>query len=491
MTLKDTAVKVTATACAALVLTPVAGTARTITLDEAMSIAANNSSRASVIRGDLDVAEANYFARRINFYVPEVSINGSLPTYAEDESYRFFAGATQKSLYKTNDLGFESFIQLKQSLFTGGGVTVRANLLASREEYPNVLSKDLFFNERSRQGYFSFSLDQPLLKPSEAKFELNNRRDDFEIAKLIRVEEESKLRAEVVENYVGALQASLKAEIAEAKVESARLKAEVDSSKLTEGVVSEDTWLATASSRIDAELGRFDAQTALAEKNRLLAVLLDLDLSEKTELVEPPVPTHPSEQELASLVNQWEESISIKKAELEYMKSDRAADFAAGGHGLNGSLSANYSFGRGKVEIESFENDIDDNINTNSWNVALNFTLPVWDGGASGAAVKASRLTAEKTRLEFQKAQRAARSELQALVNKYNVSYRKLGVLRQQVELARKKLSIAEERMNNGEISRITYLESRVFLFEAQDKYLEELKNYYLSKAELDGTFAS
>ncbi len=459
-----------------------------LTLEQALDIALNRTSRGSVIRGDLEVAEQTYHARRINFYVPEISLNGSLPSYSEDESYRFFYGSPLKQLYKTNDFGLTSFIQLKQSLITGGGFQMRANLSAAESEYPNTATQGLFYNEKSRQGYFQFSLDQPLLKPSDAKYELNNRKDDFRIAELTKVEDLTTLRKEVIEAYVGALQTGLKASVAEVKFQSAKLKADIDSSKMNDGVISEEKWLESASGRLDAELNQFDAQSQLTEKNRQLAILLDMEISDQLELVEPNIGEHASEESLRNSIAQWETSIAVRKAELQFKKAERSADYAAGSHGLTGSLTANYSIGRGKIEVEGAPND---NINTNSWDVALNVTLPIWDGGASSASVKAARLSAEKSRLEYQKVLKASRSEIELLVNKYNVSYRKLTVLRQQVDLAQTKFKIAEERMKNGEISEITYLESKVFLLEAQDKYLGELKNYYLSKADLEGKFSS
>ncbi len=459
-----------------------------LTLEQALDIALNRTSRGSVIRGDLEVAEQTYHARRINFYVPEISLNGSLPSYAEDESYRFFYGSPLKQLYKTNDFGLTSFIQLKQSLITGGGFQMRANLSAAESEYPNTATQGLFYNEKSRQGYFQFSLDQPLLKPSDAKYELNNRKDDFRIAELTKVEDLTTLRKEVIEAYVGALQTGLKANVAEVKFQSAKLKADIDSSKMNDGVISEEKWLESASDRLDAELNQFDAQSQLTERNRQLAILLDMEISDQLELVEPNIGQHASEESLRNSIAQWETSIAVRKAELQFKKAERSADYAAGSHGLTGSLTANYSIGRGKIEVEGAPND---NINTNSWDVALNVTLPIWDGGASSASVKAARLSAEKSRLEYQKVLKASRSEIELLVNKYNVSYRKLTVLRQQVDLAKTKFNIAEERMKNGEISEITYLESKVFLLEAQDKYLGELKNYYLSKADLEGKFSS
>jgi hypothetical protein len=41
-----------------------------LTLEDAVDIALNRTSRGEMIRGNLEVAELNYFARKINFYLP-------------------------------------------------------------------------------------------------------------------------------------------------------------------------------------------------------------------------------------------------------------------------------------------------------------------------------------------------------------------------------------------------------------------------------------
>lgn len=131
----------------------------------------------------------------------------------------------------------------------------------------------------------------------------------------------------------------------------------------------------------------------------------------------------------------------------------------------------------------------DDNIKANSWEVSLNFTYPIWDGGASGASVKAARLEEEKAKIEYERSKRSARAQIVNLINRLDVGYRKLDVLNKQIELAKSKLDIAKFRLDDGQISRIIYLESKIDHLEAKDKYLEELKNYLLDKIALEGKY--
>ncbi|MFZ5980609.1 MAG: TolC family protein [Candidatus Zixiibacteriota bacterium] len=461
-----------------------------MSLEDALNIALNETPRGGIIKGNLEVAQQQYNAKRINFYLPSISINGSLPSYSEDETYRFFGGATEKSLYKTRDLGLSSFIKLEQSLITGGDLEVTANLTKNDERYPLTSITGVFIDENNQQGYFNFSYKQPLLKPSDSKYELKNLQDDREIAFYTKMQEEGELKNEVTAAYMGILRSRLQLEIAADKVEQARLQVEIDSAKFADGVISEENFLESKATMLDAELENFEAETSTKEKNRELAQLLDIDPSKTIDPVEPTVFEHITEKRSQSMIANWEQSVAIKIAEHQYYKSKREAEYSAGSHGLVGDLTANYSFGRGTIEREVAGTSVgDDEINTNSWGVSLNFTYPIWDGGASGAAVKASRFKADQARLEFESKEKSAKAEIINLVNGLDVSYRRLGIIRKQVELAEIKLNIAESRLNDGQISRVEYLENKIFYLETRDKYLEELETYLTNRIDLESKF--
>ncbi|HDL00952.1 MAG TPA: hypothetical protein ENH23_01800, partial [candidate division Zixibacteria bacterium] len=122
---------------------------------------------------------------------------------------------------------------------------------------------------------------------------------------------------------------------------------------------------------------------------------------------------------------------------------------------------------------------------------SVNFTLPIWDGGSKGAEIKAARISAKKSQIAFEKVKKSAKAQIATLINKLDISYRKLSVLQKQIELAKNKLDIAKFRHEDGQISTLEFLESKIYYLETQDKLLLELKDYYNSKFELEGTFRS
>lgn len=458
--------------------------AREVTLGQAIKIALEDSDRGRIINGGLEVAEQQYFAERVNFILPEISINGVLPAYSATESFRFFGGQDSKQLIRTTDLNFKSDITLNQALITGGDLTITANLKRNDATYPLF---GVEVDERANQGIFDFSFEQPLLKPSEPKNRLKNRKDDLEIAQVTRREEQAELKREVIEAYFGVLQTELEGSIARAKLKSTGLQAEIDSTKLSDGIISEGYWLESISKRLDAELEDFDAVNQHSTRKRELAALIDLGSNEELQPIKPAPGPNLTETQKRVLIGNWEQSLPLKKAWHEYKKTERAAGYAASGHGLNGTLRANYSLGRGNVKVSN--SDEQDN-NTDSWGISLNFSYPIWDGGSSAAAIKASYLSAEKSRLEYEQKEKAAKAIIIDLINQIDISFRKISILNKQIELTDNRRQIARFRADDGQISEIVYLESEVSFIEAKNKYLEQLKKYLIDKVELDSKYS-
>jgi len=475
-------------------------TARELTLDQALDIALKQTMRGEMIEGNLEVAEQLYSARRINMYLPEISINGSLPSYEKAQAYRPVRNPLDRQLSRTRDLNFNSYVELKQTLFTGGTLTATADLVSEDKRYPDTRSESLsglFVDQYSKQGSFSFSLQQSLFRPSSVRNELNNRKDDLEIARVTRLEQTAALKKEVTNAYLGVIQQMLKAQMAANKLEKARLQEGIDSAKLSDGVLSEEDFLLSSSSKLDAELESHATETQLGETKRELATLLDLDVAEPLELAEPDDAAHLDSAMTQALIAQWESATPITKAAHEYAKAKREADYAAAGHGLTGDLATSYAFGNQKIKTDRVidsagtRGSIEEDASTDSWTVALKFNLPLWDGGAGSAAVRASRYQAEQANYEFTRAQRSARATIVNLVNQLDVSYQRLGIIRKQIGLAEERLEIAKGRFDDGRISQLTLLESEIFLLETKDRYLEELKKYLLNRIELESQYIS
>jgi outer membrane protein TolC len=470
-----------------------------LSLQKAFDLALHSSGRGQIIDGGLEVAEQVYYAERINFYVPEISINGALPAYSENETYDFFPGTSDKGLRQGSNFDFDADITLKQNLFTGGNLTLKANLVNNDWDY-QLLRDSVGFDssrvnylqnvkETHKLGTFRFTLMQPILKPSDAKNDLNNSRDDLALARLNRIDQVAQLKREVVEAFFGVLQTELTTDINRFRLESAHLRCRIDSTKLIDGLVSEEDWLSVQSDELDAELAMYEAENEFAQRRRDLAILLDWESSSPLSPQTPAKVVDLADGERGSYLNNWSESLPIQMSRLEHSKAKRAADYQASGHGLTGAINASYNMERGTVEDNRSGFGLEDDLKTDSWGVSLNFSYPLWDGGASSAAVTVARLAEEQAYLELRKAEKSAQYEIENLINQASLSYRKLDVLSRQIEIARTRLDIAQERLEDGQISRLTFFENQVSFLESKHSHLDELKSYYSVRVELEGKY--
>jgi len=471
--------------------------ARELTYDAAMEIALRRSSRVEIIRGNLEVAERKYQAEKVNFLLPEISLNGTLPGYSSAEQYTYpdgFGGTKQVGLRKSLDMN--TFIGLNQNLITGGSLDIRAYLQGNERHFPQTLRLEtgegvFTANESERTGRFSFALQQPLLQPSEAKFTLNNRKDELSLARLGRQEETATLKQEVAQAYIGALQLQIDKQIAEEKLRSARLKADIDSVKLQDGILSEEQWLETSSARLDAELAVYDVESNLAKQMQTLAVLLDMEEYQDLELAAPPVeaPLTPEEQE--RLLAAADRSVPIQRAEFDYAKAKRAADYSNASSGIRGTLTASYEKDAGDIETtyDGLPQTETSTLNLDTWEVKLEFSYPLWDGGSGSAESRASELEAQKAKIELERQRKIVRADIRNLTEGLDVSHRKLSILQKQVDLTAERLGIARMRFENGEISEVEYIESNVAHLDARKKYLEELQKYLVDRYTLEGKF--
>lgn len=459
------------------------GSAQVLTLDEAINIALNQTGRGGIIQGNFEVAEQQYFAERIGFYLPEISINATAPSYGSNERWGYLYGTDTKSTMVEPFRNFGADITLNQSLITGGEFSARADLTNSDGEHPNRLGEQV--DESSRLGRFSFSLSQPVLQPSQPKYDLRNRRDDLELARLSRAENSATLKTEVVDAFIGVLQSKLTHYRSTAKLEQAQLQIGIDSIKLADGILSEEQWLESVSGRLDAELALFESDDEAAGQHRTLAILLDRESTSSLTLISPDSVHHIDQDTRQRYLNGWGNSAPLQKAKYEYDKQKRAAGYTESAHGLSGTFTANYNMSRGEVE----DAGIVDDLKTNSWEVKLDLSYPLWDGGASGAAVKAARLSAEQARLEYEKTEKSVQAQIATLINQLDVSFRKLDVLKQKIGIAESKLGIARMRFDDGQISKLTFLESEISLVEAKNYHLEELKKYFSTRIQLEGKY--
>lgn len=474
-----------------LLSVPVAG--QTMTLDSTLHRLLEETTRGRIIQGQHQVAKDKFDAEKIGYYLPAISFNTTLPSYTYTEDYNNYPGFTDPILFKRNNVGAAGNLRMKQKVLTGGDVTFETRLNIRNDEYPSGVygSDNRFIGfqtaiDKRRLANLYFQFNQPLFQTSQTRSAYLQARDNLDKAEIEYWRAQADLKKEGITTYFDLLIAQIERSIAENQSQLAAYNAKWDSVKYTDSVITEEDWIESKSSRLEKLLAAYDAEASLSEKTNNFIHLLDLPVGTDVDLKIPPVPPTPSEARTRHLLADVNNSSDVELARINMEISERSLNQTRSSLGVNGTLNASYSIGQGKVTQSKPEQEVEENIDTKDWEVSLNLSYPIWDGGASKANLHSQELSYESSRLEYLAAQRRARNNLEILLRRIQINHDKLSLLRQEVDLADTKLKEAQERFDEGMISQATLLENKNYYEEARKSLIATMKDHYLDLTELE-----
>ncbi len=470
---------------------PAAG--QPMTLDSALEHLLGETTRGRIIKGQHQVARDKFDAEKIGYYLPEISFNTTLPTYAYTEDYNTYPGFTDPILFKRNNIGANGNIRMRQKVLTGGDVTFETRVNVRNDEYPTgVYGPDNSFIgfrtaiDKRRLANLYLQFNQPLFQTSETRSAYFQARDNLDKSDIEYWRAQADLKKEGITAYFDLLIARVDKSIAENQSQLASYNAKWDSVKFEDSVITEEAWIESKSTRLEKQLAAYDAEANLSEKTNNFIHLLDLPVGSDIKLEIPPTPATPSETRTRHLLADVDNSSDVQLARINMEISERNLGQTRSSLGVNGTLNASYSIGQGKVTQSKPEKELAENIDTKDWQVSLNLSYPIWDGGASKANLHSQELSYESARLEYLAAQRRARNNLEILLRRIQINHDKLSLLMQEVDLAETKLREAEERYDTGLISEAALLENRNYYEEARKSLMTTMKDHYLDLTELE-----
>ncbi len=468
--------------------------AEPITLDSALQHLLGETTRGRIIQGQHQVARDKYDAEKIGYYLPEISINTTLPTYVYSEDYNTYPGFTDPILFTRKNIGANGNIRMQQKVLTGGEVAFETRVNVRNDQYPTgVYGEDNSFlgfqtaTDKRRLANLYLQFNQPLFQTSDTRLAYYQARDNLDKADIEYWRAQADLKKEGITAYFDLLIARVDKSVAENQSQLSAYNAKWDSVKFEDSVITEEAWIESKSDRLEKQLAAYDAEANLSEKSNNFIHLLDLPVGSEYELEVPPMPATPSEARTRHILADVENSSEVELARINMEISERSLGVTRSSLGVNGTLNASYSIGQGKVmQNKPGQEEKDENIDTKDWQVSLNLSYPIWDGGASKANLHSQELSYESSRLEYLAAQRRARNNLEILLRRIQINHDKLSLLMQEVDLARTKLQEAEGRYEDGLISEATLLENRNYYQEARKSLLTTMKDHYLDVTELE-----
>jgi outer membrane protein TolC len=462
--------------------------ADTLTLRGAWVRLAEYGPEYAVAKHRHEAAENNYRSKRLGFYLPRLSFDFTVPAYSRDESTDDIpTGDTlnpyTRALVLRETTNLTGGLSLSQAVLTGGQLSVSGQLWQERR----LLNLGPDF--RSRWGGLQVQFSQPLFKPSQERGDL--RRSQFELSRADIEFGQARWNSliSVTRAYADWLAAIRGEELAALSAEKSRFEANAAQAKYESGTLKESDLIQRQSDRFDAEIAYLDAAAARKDAEVRLAALIDWPAGDSLLPADSLLdlgnvlghrPAAPSGSDSLA-------AVETARLELESRKFALAEQKSQGG--IDGTLNANWS--TQQEDETSLDTDRKTTFNTGRWGVNLEVSVPIWDGGAQGAAVQSAQLAVEEAEANYKKARREAENALVSARRKFETLERKLDLKRQEVAIARQGEEHARSKYADGLLSDADHLQAKITAAQAAKDYLETKRDYIVAYLDLQNLFVN
>lgn len=474
----------------AQITSPAAADTLHLTLEQALTLALDESFQAQALALDLDAAGRNVDAARgrfrtradLDLVLPEleervqgVSQPGELPTY---DTYGHSETSAQLSV--------------TQPLPTDGAVSLRAHAYHRKDTvYDPSLDDDrdqsTFFNS------YELALSQPLLQPNNLKLGLERAEISHRLAQRAFQRGRLDLTYTISAAFYDVFQAQQELAIARDMLARQQHNHELARRKFDAGLIPEVEALQMEVDLAEAQNDLLAAEAALATSGDRFRLAVGLPLQAPVEVasdLEPRIIAVDHDLALAHALDHRTElddqQDAIRRAEITITETDARDD-------LSGELTAFYNV-TGISDSELGDAGLGDLMDS-SWDdlrrrpgnrgVRFSLSVPIWDAGVNGAEVAAARVTLQRRELERENLRRQIVRDVKAALANLDAAARRIEVLQRSLSVAERSFGISEQRFEAGDITSQDLAGDRDRLVQARRSLLGAIVTYRLSLADL------
>lgn len=438
---------------------------RSITLDEAISLARSQSVDAAVALNELKKAYWEYRTFRADL-LPEMSLSATAPSYNKSyNSYQQNDGSY--TFLRNNHLGMNGTLSIDQNIWlTGGKLSLATSL-----DYMKQLDGEK--PERFMSVPVALTLTQPVFGVNQIKW---NRRIEpvrYEEAKASFLSATENVTMTAINHFFNLLLAKEKVHIAEQNLKNAEKLYEVAKAKRAMGQISENDVL-------QLELNVLEARSTLTDnesvwKSQMFALRSFLAL-EPEEVLDPVLPDTLPEITLlyddvlnkALANNSFAKNIRRRQLEADYevvkAKGERRQISLFAQVGLTGT---DRNFGGAYHPLK--DNQV----------VEVGFRIPLVDWGKRRGKVKVAESNREVTASRLRQEEMNFQQDIFILVEHFNNQQQQLQLADAADRIAQKRYHTNVETFMIGKISTLDLNDSQTRKDEARQKHINELFYYW------------
>jgi outer membrane protein TolC len=292
------------------------------------------------------------------------------------------------------------------------------------------------------------------------------------------------LRLEVTDGYLQVVLASEQEKVLAESIAAFDAHLADVRNRIQYGLAARNQELAVSVERDRAELGRLQAAGARAVAMANLVRLLGLPPGSTIETVEQlsATETGDNDHDLAKLVSQALERRSERAAAVSRLQAARAA-VAVRRAGARPAVvaAAGYDLARPNTMIIPPQDQLDD-----SWDVSINLSYRLFDGGKIRAAVRQAEAEAAAAAHRLEELDRVIRQQVTASLYELQTARSAVPVAAAGRESAEESLQVARDRYREGLIPSSELLDAEVALLRAGLDHTTTLARLRLATAGLD-----
>lgn len=463
----------------------------TLTLDQAIAIALEQSYEMKSLRLTLIRAENNLTAARGRFKT-NADLAIQAPNWNETVSEIQVAG----SLPVFNTTGYTRYqgtLNINQPLPSDGAITLRSQ---SYHRDVSTYRQDLEQSVKRSEMFNSVSLRfrQPL-------FTLNRLKQGFKTANLNYERTANRfLRSEldivyaVTQSFFTFYQSTRRHEIATVNVRQQQELFDLASKKYAAGLIPEVEALQMEVDLAQSQDGLMSAQGALQRSEDSFKQLIGLSLDEPVKVATDFSVERFTVDLQRAIDVALRHRTEIREGEIDMELARMAVKEADANSEIRGDIDAFYDITGvsdpdkpyGATWDELWNSSLDD-IKRRPHNRGVVFTLsvPLWDWGVNGAEVQSAQAVLQNSELTLREQKTTIQRQVREVVLRLREAENRMDVLQRNEEVAQRAFDISLERFNNGDITSQELALDRNRLTQAKTSNLEAYVDYKLAVADL------
>jgi len=452
-------------------LPPRASAQHVLSLNDALSIAMENSPNIRHTRLRLESSEANLRAQ-------EASLKTQFRFRLGDISYRntnqfdeFFS-----TWYRYESYDIAGRLTIEQPIkWTGGTLSLNARL-SWRDSFSEINDQSL----ETYQNALYLQFDQPLFTYNTIKMNLRNLVLDFEATQLSLAIAELDLEQSVMSSFYNLYETKMRLDINHDAMETDRDAHGIMKNKYDAGIGKLDDLTQAETDMLSSESNYNNTAVSLANFTDrfkyLIGLPIDDDIDIDTDIGFEPVGI---DMEFA-VKHGLEYRMQIREREITIARAYDNVIQAGSTNEFKGNLSILWGSSGTNTEFSTiYDTRVDEQF------VSVGFDIPIWDWGQKKNRILASELNLESTELRLDEERYQITMDIRESCRRLDNLVLEIDLARRRIESAEKTYEINLEKYQNGDLTSKDLGQYRQTLSSARLSEIRSLIDYRLQLLDL------